>query len=141
MHKWTHVMPFNAICELGCGIAGETKMHFSTEPSLGEGLHHPELILMALAVADAEEVWKWKPIEIPVRSIRRVDTATDVADFVRRNAGPFRDLRAGEFRNRENASSAMTRPLHNGCVVQSNKRTADLRAVNVAQVANRKDER
>src|ERR1700757_2871252 len=103
MHNLAHVTPFNAICKLGCGVAGEHKMYFGTEPNLSEGLHHTEFILMALTVADGEEVWKRESIVIPFRAIRGIDTTTDIVDFVRRNSRPFDNLQERKFRNREDA--------------------------------------
>ena len=53
MHEWRHVLPFDAIHELGCGIAGEHQTNFRGEAGPGEGRYHAEFILMPLAVTDA----------------------------------------------------------------------------------------
>ena len=73
--------------------------------------------------------------------IRRIDSAADVDDLLRRRSRPFDDLRTRKFRDRKDSGGPMTGPFHDRRVVQSDERTAIFGTINVAKVVDCEDKR
>jgi len=122
------------------GGSGKNEMNPIVDFSGSKGFEYSKLVLMKLAIADTQQIWKRESVHITLRGISRRYSATHVKNLADRYARPIGDLTPGEFRYGKNPERASTRTLNDGFIVQADQPTAVLNTKNVTKVVNGEDE-